>query len=164
VAGADVASALTDRVDQAMFVITAANGDGEHSGCLAGFVTQCSIDPTRFLVCVSRVNHTFGVVQSASAIGLHLLGGDQAGLASLFGELTGDDVDKFAHCRWSPGRMGAPILAECAAWIEGSIDARFDAGDHQALLVAPVDGGPGPCAGTLVSQQARDFDPGHPVD
>ena len=26
-----------------------------------GFVTQASINPVRFIVCVSKVNHTFGV-------------------------------------------------------------------------------------------------------
>ena len=47
-------------LDIPMFVVTAASG-GERSGCLVGFSTQTSIDPPRFLVCISRANHTFGV-------------------------------------------------------------------------------------------------------
>jgi len=35
-----------------MIIITAA-ADGVLGGCLVGFQTQCSIDPARFLVCLS---------------------------------------------------------------------------------------------------------------
>jgi flavin reductase (DIM6/NTAB) family NADH-FMN oxidoreductase RutF len=59
------------------------------SGCLAGFVTQCSISPPNFLVCISKVNHTLVVAQHSSGMGLHLLGADQVDLARLFGEETG---------------------------------------------------------------------------
>lgn len=161
--GAGAASALVRTVDYPMWVVTAA-ADGEMSGCLAGFVTQCSIEPVRFVVCVSRANHTFGVVQRAGGLALHLLGRDQFDTASLFGEATGDEVDKFANCRWSAGSTGAPLLAECAAWIEGPILTRLDAGDHQALLVSPVAGGAGPCPGVLTFQHARGLEPGHPSD
>ena len=39
-----------DRVDYPLYVVTVRSPDGEMSGCLAGFVTQCSIDPPNFLV------------------------------------------------------------------------------------------------------------------
>ncbi|WP_255360521.1 flavin reductase, partial [Frankia sp. EI5c] len=42
-----------------MAVVTTAV-DGERSGCLVGFHTQCGIDPPRYLVCISHNNHTFG--------------------------------------------------------------------------------------------------------
>jgi flavin reductase (DIM6/NTAB) family NADH-FMN oxidoreductase RutF len=160
----DEAGPLTDRADYSLFVVTVTGRGGERGGCLAGFVTQCSIEPVRFIVCVSLANHTYEVAQGAGAIGLHLLGADQMDLASLFGEKTGDDTDKFAQCRWVTGAAGSPILSECAAWFEGSIDERFDVGDHQALLVSPIESGPGPCPGTLTFQHARGMKPGHPAD
>ncbi len=156
------ADALTERTDYALYVVTAA-GDGERAGCLAGFVTQCSIDPVRFVVCVSRANRTFEVVRRARTVGLHLLGSDQGEVASLFGEATGDDIDKFAAVRWRSGQTGAPLLSECAAWIEGRIEDRMDLGDHQGLLVTPVAGGAGPCRGRLTYQSAPPLEPGHPA-
>lgn len=159
-----MAGPLRSRADYSLYVVTSVDVDGERSGCLAGFVTQCSIEPTRFIVCVSRANHTFHVVQKADAVGLHLLGAGQKQLASLFGETTGDDVDKFSRCEWAAGATGVPVLVDCAAWIEGVIDDRFEVGDHQALLVTPTAGGAGPRSSSLTSQHAPRFEPGHPAD
>ncbi len=156
---------LTDRADYSLYVATAKADSGELSGCLVGFVTQCSIRPARFLVCISTANHTYRVIQEAGGIALHLLGGGQTELASLFGEVSGDSADKFERCRWRVGSLtGSPVLVECAAWIEGSILDRFDVGDHQALLVEPLAGGPGTETGTLTIQHLPPLEPGHPAE
>ncbi len=155
---------LVERTDSSLFVVTAADGAGEQAGCLAEFVTQCSIDPVRFLVCLSHANRTFDVAGRADGIALHLLGEEQTDMASLFGETTGDEVDKFARCRWRTGDTGAPVLTDCAAWIEGPVHTRLDVGDHDALLMTPTAGGPGPCAGVLTARATRPLQPGHPAD
>src|SRR5580692_6874769 len=88
------------RLEYPMVIVTAA-ADGERSGCLVGFHTQCSIDPLHYLVCISEVNHTAKVAARAPALGVHFLAEDDRELAGLFGEQTGDGVDKFAECEWS---------------------------------------------------------------
>src|ERR1700728_3923 len=85
-----------DLVDYPLYVVTVRSSDADMSGCLAGFVTQCSIAPPHFLVCISKANHTLAVAERSSGMGLHLLGEDQVELARVFGEETGDLVDKFA--------------------------------------------------------------------
>jgi flavin reductase (DIM6/NTAB) family NADH-FMN oxidoreductase RutF len=155
--------ALAGRVDYSLFVVTTVSPTGELSGCLAGFVTQCSIEPPRFLVCISKVNHTYFVAEGATSVGLHLLGEDQTDLASLFGERTGDTVAKFEYCSWRPGITAVPVLEDCAAWAEGLILDRFDVGDHQAVLIRPLTGGDGPAAGVMTYQSAPSFTPGHPA-
>ncbi len=55
-----VSDPMTEEADFPLYVVTARVGD-EVSGCLAGFVTQSSLRPVRFLVCVSKVNCTFRV-------------------------------------------------------------------------------------------------------
>ena len=112
--------AYFERVDFPYYVVTVRTADGEMSGCLAGFVTQCSIDPPNFLVCIAKVNHTFDVAERSVAMGLHLLGDEQHELARVFGEETGDLVDKFAQCDWRLGPTGAPLLVESAVSMEGS--------------------------------------------
>jgi flavin reductase (DIM6/NTAB) family NADH-FMN oxidoreductase RutF len=153
---------LANAVDYPLFVVTAC-AQGEVSGCVAGFVTQSSITPVRFLVCVSKVNHTFGVAERGGHLGLHLLGSGQGALASLFGEESGDTVDKFAQVSWSSGVTGVPILASCAAWLEGPIIDQHSAGDHEAYLVAARAGGLGSETGQFMSRQAAGFEPGHPA-
>lgn len=151
------------RTDYPLVVVTTASASGQLSGCLAGFVTQCSIRPARLLACISKVNHTFFVAERASALGVHLLGDEQSDVAALFGERTGDNFDKFDHCDWRPGETGVPVLTRCAAWLEGRILSRFSLGDHEAHLLAPVAGGVGPCSGLLTFHSTTGLDPGHPA-
>ena len=40
---------LVGGLDYPMFIATARSERGERAGCLVGFATQCSIDPSRFL-------------------------------------------------------------------------------------------------------------------
>jgi flavin reductase (DIM6/NTAB) family NADH-FMN oxidoreductase RutF len=75
-------AAFGERVEFSLFVVTTGNQAGEMSGCLAGLVTQCSIGPPRFLVCISKVNHTYFVAERSETLVLHLLGTDQIDLAS----------------------------------------------------------------------------------
>ena len=159
---ARAADAFTDRTEYPLLVVTT-SADGETGGCLAGFVTQCSIDPPRFLVCVSEANHTSTVVERASVLALHLLGTDQVDLASHFGEESGDRIDKFASVDWHPGPLGVPVLDDCAAWMTVGIIQRIDAGDHVALLTYPIDGGSGDHDGLLTNRTAPPLQPGHPV-
>jgi flavin reductase (DIM6/NTAB) family NADH-FMN oxidoreductase RutF len=158
---ASAAAPMARRLDYPMFVVTASDGE-ETSGCLAGFVTQCSIVPTRFFVCVSKENHTSPVAERAPALGLHLLGADQHDLAAVFGELTGDDTDKLALVSWHRGPAGCAVLDQCAAWIEGRVLERVDVGDHVGYVVEAVAGGEGPHAGQLSYSAVRDLEAGHP--
>jgi flavin reductase (DIM6/NTAB) family NADH-FMN oxidoreductase RutF len=162
----DVAGDLApflDLIDYAYFVVTARAPDAEMSGCLAGFVTQCSIDPPNFLVCISKVNHTLGVAERASGMGLHLLGEDQVDVARLFGEETGDLVDKFASVDWRLGSTGAPLLVEAAVSMEGQILGHFSVGDHEAFLMRAARSVAGRHPGLLTFRNTPRLKPGHPA-
>src|SRR5688500_14810059 len=111
---------LVSTIDYPMYIVTAAAG-GERAGWLVGFTTQCSIDPPRFLVCLSDKNRTFRVARRAEVLVVHLVPETEDALARLFGSETGDDVDKFARCEWTPGPHGAPVLAACRNWFAGRV-------------------------------------------
>jgi flavin reductase (DIM6/NTAB) family NADH-FMN oxidoreductase RutF len=152
-----------DLIDYAYFVVTVRSPETEMSGCLAGFVTQCSIDPPNFLVCLSKVNHTLAVAERSTGMGLHLLGREQVEMARLFGEQTGDVVDKFAAIDWRLGSTGAPLLVEAAVSMEGQILGHFSAGDHEAFLLRGVRAVAGDHTGLLTFRGAPPLHPGHPV-
>jgi flavin reductase (DIM6/NTAB) family NADH-FMN oxidoreductase RutF len=150
-------------LDYPMFVVTAADVDtGERSGCLVGFATQCSIVPLRFLVCLSRTNHTHRVAGRSRILAVHALSAGQRDLAVLFGEQTGDEVDKFTRCAWTPGPQGTPLLDECPRRLVGRVLDRFDLGDHTGHLLAPVQE-TGLAAPTLMFSAVRDLQAGHPA-
>jgi flavin reductase (DIM6/NTAB) family NADH-FMN oxidoreductase RutF len=83
-------------------------------------------------------------------------------VASLFGEQTGDMVDKFTRVQWADGVTGVPILAQCAAWVEGRVIDHMSGGDHEAFLIDVVAGGAGTHPGRFMLSDASDFAPGHP--
>jgi flavin reductase (DIM6/NTAB) family NADH-FMN oxidoreductase RutF len=136
---------------------------GERAGCLVGFATQCSIDPPRFLVCLSRSNRTYRLALAAEALAVHALAADQDELAELFGGATGDEVDKFARCRWRPGTDGTPILDDAPAWFCGAIESSFDAGDHAAFAVSPTAGEIRRGFEPFPTSRGAAIEPGHPA-
>ncbi|MFZ0249876.1 MAG: flavin reductase family protein [Acidimicrobiales bacterium] len=152
-----------DLIDYPYYVVTVRSPEADMSGCLAGFVTQCSIDPPNFIVCISKVNHTFGVAAHAEGMGLHLLGRHQAELARLFGEETGDLVDKFASVDWRLGSTGAPLLVEAAVSMEGQILGHFSVGDHEAFLMRAIRATGSDHSGLLTFRNAPPIHPGHPA-
>jgi len=154
---------LAQSLDVPLFVVTAVSGT-QRSGCAVGFLTQCSLEPERFLVCLSRANRTYVLARSAKALGVHLLGRDQQELAQLFGEQTDDQVDKLALCPWHPGASGAPILERCAAWAEMRILEQIPLGDHVGFLVEPTSSDRGGAEGVLHFSEAAPLAPGHPGD
>jgi flavin reductase (DIM6/NTAB) family NADH-FMN oxidoreductase RutF len=151
---------LVSAIDYPMYIVTARAGD-ELAGCLVGFATQCSIHPPRFLVCLSVRNHTFRVARGAEVLVVHLVPEEARELAELFGAETGDEVDKLARARWTPGPEGTPVLDECGNWFAGRILQRVDAGDHWAYVLEPFAAGDAPGERPFTFRQARAIVPGH---
>jgi flavin reductase (DIM6/NTAB) family NADH-FMN oxidoreductase RutF len=147
-------------LDYPMLIVTAA-AEGERAGCLVGFATQTSIDPSRFLVCLSHSNRTYRVARRAELLGVHFVPADAGPLAELFGGETGDRVDKFERCEWHAGLDGVPILDECPNWFVGRVLDRLGAGDHDAFLLEPVAARRGRSAAELPFHRAKRIDPGH---
>jgi flavin reductase (DIM6/NTAB) family NADH-FMN oxidoreductase RutF len=153
---------LVGRLDYPMAIATVrADDDGELSGCLVGFTTQGSIHPPRYLVCLSRTNHTAGVAARAGHLALHFPTPAELDLAELFGERTGDEVDKFARAAWRPGPGGVPLLQGCGNWLAGRVLEHFDLGDHMGHLLEPVAAAAEPEFTQLGFQAVKDMPPGH---
>ncbi|MEV6335637.1 flavin reductase family protein [Nocardia vinacea] len=147
--------------DAPVFIVTVAAGD-ERSGCLVGFASQVSIDPARFLICLSKNNRTYRTAMRAAHVSVHLVDRENLALAQLFGAETGDDVDKFSRCRWRGGPNGVPVLADAVAWFSGPILARNDFGDHVGLVLAPEAGyAPGRTVDAMRSSSVAGLEPGH---
>jgi flavin reductase (DIM6/NTAB) family NADH-FMN oxidoreductase RutF len=161
VSGSQAFEDLVAHLDYPMLIVTAA-ADGERAGCLVGFSTQCSLDPLRFLVCISKANHTFSVATRSEHLAVHVLDRADHDLSVLFGEQTGDRVDKFAACAWHEVR-GVPVLSDTRAWFVGRVLERLPLGDHVGHLLEPVAGQAPDGLHLLSFQQVRDMEPGHPA-
>jgi flavin reductase (DIM6/NTAB) family NADH-FMN oxidoreductase RutF len=147
-------------LDYPMVIVTTTDGS-KRAGCLVGFVSQCSIDPLLLMVWMSKRNRTTRVAEKASGLLVHFPSRDEHELAVLFGSQTGDEVDKFARCRWEPGPDALPLLTDCSRWVAGRIVKRLDSGDHVGHLLALFEGAAGTSAGQLGFQSMKDVQPGH---
>ncbi|HPX36132.1 MAG TPA: flavin reductase family protein [Mycobacterium sp.] len=164
--GTDAFEQFVALLDYPMFVVTTRAGD-QRAGCLVGFATQVSIHPSRFLVGLSKRNHTYRTARLAARsegvehLAVHLLGREHRELARLFGGETGDRVDKFRRCSWSEGPEGLPILHDAAAWFAGRVVRRFDLGDHVGHLLEPLAGdASAKLNGLITYSDVKDLAPG----
>ncbi|HEX8741737.1 MAG TPA: flavin reductase family protein [Thermoleophilaceae bacterium] len=153
--------AIVGRLDYPMFVATTVGSDGERAGCLVGFATQCSIEPERFLVCVSNKNRTYRVMRGAGVMALHVVPDDAEDVVELFGGETADDVDKFERCEWREGPEGLPILKRCPSWFAARIHERIALGDHVGHVVEPFAGEAGYEGRAYPFSRAKRIEPGH---
>ncbi len=152
---------LMAQLDYSLFIVTASR-DEERAGCLVGFASQVSIHPARFLVGLSVKNRTYRVASAgAEVLVVHFVPEQAEDLALLFGGETGDDVDKFARCRWRPGPGGAPVLTELENWFAGRVLERRPLGDHCGFLLEPIEGEAHRSGSPLSFRRARWIEPGH---
>jgi flavin reductase (DIM6/NTAB) family NADH-FMN oxidoreductase RutF len=156
----DAYDRLVGTLDSPVFIVTVRHGT-TRAGCLIGFGGQVSIDPRRFLACLSDKNRTYRVAaRGADHLAVHLVPPAARELAELFGGETGDEIDKFERCAWHEGAHGLPILDGCPDWFAGRVLERSVLGDHVGFLLEPVTAhftG----AGRLRLDEAMDIDPGH---
>jgi flavin reductase (DIM6/NTAB) family NADH-FMN oxidoreductase RutF len=151
---------LAGEIDYSMLIVTTAAG-GHVAGCLVGFATQCSIDPPRFLVCLSDKNRTLRIAERGDALLVHFVPAEAVGLVELFGTETGDEVDKFARCRWRPGPEDLPLLEGCPRWFAGRILERLALGDHVGFLLEPFAAENGGSTSPFLFHRAKRLEPGH---
>jgi flavin reductase (DIM6/NTAB) family NADH-FMN oxidoreductase RutF len=158
--GTEAFESIVGRLEYPMFVVTTATAT-DRAGCLVGFAAQCSIDPPRFLACISDKNRTYRVLQQAEAMAVHLVPEHADHIAELFGGETGDDTDKFARCEWRPGPEGLPLLADCPSWFAGRILERHRLGDHVGHVLEPFAGEDPGGGGWFSFSRAKHIAPGH---
>jgi flavin reductase (DIM6/NTAB) family NADH-FMN oxidoreductase RutF len=160
--GDEAFDGLMGELDYPMMIVTAAAGD-RREGCLVGFASQTSVNPSRFLVCLSEKNRTTRLATEVDRLAVHFVPAEAEGLAELFGGTTGDDLDKFARCAWAPGPAGLPILEECENWFVGRVVERVDLGDHIGHLLEPEVSRHGQTGPDFTFHRAKRIDAGHDV-
>jgi flavin reductase (DIM6/NTAB) family NADH-FMN oxidoreductase RutF len=135
-------------IDREIWVVTAASG-GRRGGLVATWVSSASIDLERpVLMAGIAPNHfTAELIDASRAFAAHLLRPDQVELAWNFSKDSGRNRDKLAGLPVS-GSTGPPVLADCLAWLDCRVFARYDAGDRLFYWADVVAAGPAKSAGT----------------
>ena len=161
---ADAFDFLTARLDAPLVVVTTI-ADDQRAGCVAGFHTQCGIEPLRYAIWLSKANMTYRVALFATHLAIHVLDVADHDLAELFGAQTGDDIDKWSRCAWTAGPDGVPLLDRCPNRVVLRRTSLWDGGtDHVCFVGEPVDAASGAALAPLRLSAALDIEPGHAVE
>ena len=121
-------------------VVTALTADGP-----AGFTCQSfsslSLDPPLVAFAPARTSQTWPALRAIGRFCVNVLAEGQDAVSRNFAR---SGVDKFAGVRWSPSAHGSPVLDGVLAWIDGSLWAEYDGGDHSIVVARVLDLGADP--------------------
>lgn len=111
-------------------VVTGVAG-GAPVGLAVNSFTSVSLEPALVAFCVAATSQTWPRLRAAGAFCVNILAEDQEALSRAF---AGRPPDRFLGVGWRPAPSGAPVLAGTLAWIDCTVDAEHDAGDHVIVV------------------------------
>jgi len=114
--------------------VVTANGPQGPAGMSANSVTSVSLEPPMILFCPAKTSTTWPEIRDSGRFCVNVFASHHEETSRRF---SARDVDRFAGVSWHR-RAGGPALDDAVAWIEGTIDAVHEAGDH-LIVVGLVD-------------------------
>lgn len=112
-------------------IVTAATGSGPVGMTCQSF-TSVSLQPPLVMFLPAKTSRAWPAMRTAGHFTVNLLASEQEELSNQF---AAKGVDKFAGVSWSPApSTGAPRLDGALAWIDCTIHAVHEAGDHYVVL------------------------------
>jgi len=121
--------------------IVTAMEDGEPVGFTCQAFTSLSLDPPLVALAPAKSSTSWPRIAAAGVLCVNVLAEGQEALCRDFAVSGGD---KFAGVGWRPAGNGAPLLHGVLAWVECTIVATHDAGDHEVVIGLVGDMGVGP--------------------
>ncbi|MCS7480609.1 flavin reductase family protein [Umezawaea endophytica] len=116
-------------------VVTSVDGDQP-----VGFACQAfaalSLAPPLVLFCPAKSSRSWPVIERAGHFCVNVLAEGQRAVSTVFG--TGG-ADKFDTVPWTPSSTGAPVLDGALTWVDCTVEAVHDAGDHHVVIGRVVD-------------------------
>lgn len=111
-------------------VVTATN-EGHPVGLAIGSFTSVSLDPPLVAFCPDKRSSSWPHIEAAGAFCVNILADDQVDVCNAF---AGKSDDKFSEVTWDLTHLGSPRIQGCLAWIDCSVEAVHDGGDHFIVI------------------------------
>ncbi|WP_306215212.1 flavin reductase family protein [Actinoplanes sp. RD1] len=105
---------------------------GRPQGLTVNSFASVSLDPPLVSFCVRSASSTWPALRRAARLCVNILG---AGQRDICGRMAAGGADRFHGLDWSLSPGGAPVLAGVVAWLEGTVEAEHEAGDHAIVVV-----------------------------
>jgi len=122
--------------------VVTTGGTAPH-GMTANSFTSVSLSPPLVLICVLREAMMHEAVLEHGYFAVSVLSAGQEDLARYFADRHRPrGIEQFDLLDWSPGQAsGSPLLTGALAWLECSLTATYDGGDHSIFLGEVLDMG-----------------------
>jgi len=89
-----------------------------------------SLDPPLVLVSIDRRARTHRYIAAQQAFGVHILADDQQEFSDRCAGRGGAHPERLDGITYRRAVTGAPILDHCRTWLDCSLWATYDGGDH----------------------------------
>jgi 3-hydroxy-9,10-secoandrosta-1,3,5(10)-triene-9,17-dione monooxygenase reductase component len=109
---------------------------GRPVGMTCQSFSSVSLDPPLVLFCPAKSSRAWPQMQRAGFFCVNLLSHDQLDLSNGF---AAKDTDKFAGVSWRPSATGAPLLDGVLGWVDCTVYAVHEAGDHYVVIGRVMD-------------------------
>lgn len=106
--------------------------DGEPDGMAASSFTSVSLEPPLVSVCVQNNSATWARIARLPRLGVSILAAEHGPVAQALSVKTGN---RFTHVQWEASADGAVFVHGSSLWMECSVHAVVDAGDHRIVLL-----------------------------
>ena len=111
-------------------VVTAVDAEGP-TGMVVGSFTSVSLDPPLVAFFPAKTSSSWPRIEQAGKFCVNVLASDQQALCGQFAAKGPDKFTGVSHC---VSANGSPILDGVVAWIDCTLDAVHEAGDHYIVL------------------------------
>ena len=105
--------------------------EGGPVGLAVNSFTSVSLEPALVGFCVGLASATLPKLRAARTFCVNILAEDQEALSRTFASHA---TDRFQGVGWRAAPSGAPVLAGVLAWIDCTMDAEYEAGDHVIVV------------------------------
>jgi 3-hydroxy-9,10-secoandrosta-1,3,5(10)-triene-9,17-dione monooxygenase reductase component len=113
-------------------IITAMTEDGPVGFTCQSF-TSLSLDPPFVLFCPSHTSTTWPRIRAVGRFCVNVLAAHHEDLSTSFAK---SGVDKFRGVEFDLSPNGSPLLQRTAAWVDCSVHAEHEGGDHVIVVGA----------------------------
>ena len=117
-------------------VVTATSND-QPVGMTCQSFSSVSLDPPLVLFIPAKTSRAWPLMQRSGKFCVNFLAADQADLSNT---MASRGTDKFADIAWTPSTAtGSPLFADTVGYVDCSIHAVHEAGDHYVVIGRVLD-------------------------
>lgn len=114
-------------------VVTTCHGETP-IGITASSFTSLSLDPPLVLVSLNKRLFTHNVIAESGFFAVNVLSARQLDLGMRFAGMKPEIKDRFAGLKTATAVTGAPLLPDSLAWVDCTVWAMYDGGDHTIFV------------------------------